>query len=318
METPCWVNSVNIDSSTNLGPGPSTSGSRKWTGAFILRPFLFLSRKKRKQSVPRPGTRERRTTFLSTKNWFPFAGCKKGTTPLPSPPFPSIAANKIIHRSSRVHSYFPAPLSALEEGVATIGRADGRGEDQASSNQTGNARVPYDCAACTSLPPLSIARRDHLDRSSVFQPSVSRSTGNASINHSCSSSSSSSLSQCFQVRSRAFPNAFLSLSSPPSCWIFRIFGSRVREREGEFLDVNGRKDRPRSCFSSHRITFAILSWSSTGGIRKRNPRVRKMRAPWRATDKWHRVHRGPVSIVPSIEHHRAPYDARSTKGLRIT
>lgn len=170
METPCWVNSVNIDSSTNLGPGPPTSGSRKWTGAFILRPFLFLSRKKRKQSVPRPGTRERRTTFLSTKNWFPFAGCKKGTTPLPSPPFPSIAANKIIHRSSRVHSYFPAPLPALEEGVATIGRADGRGEDQASSNQTGNARVPYDCAACTSLPPLSIARRDHLDRSSVFQP----------------------------------------------------------------------------------------------------------------------------------------------------
>lgn len=74
---------------------------------------------------------EPRFPFLSSKNWFPFARCKKNDSPFPPPP--SIAANKIIHRFSRVHSYFPAPLSAREEGVATIGRTGGRGEDQASS-----------------------------------------------------------------------------------------------------------------------------------------------------------------------------------------
>lgn len=78
--------------------------------------------------------------------------------PADNPRFPSRAYSSFL---------FPRSPPSSRGGVATIGRTD----VARTSKQTGNVRVPYDCAACTSLP----ARSSPARRSSFTLPSVHRS-----------------------------------------------------------------------------------------------------------------------------------------------
>lgn len=78
--------------------------------------------------------------------------------PADNPRFPSRAYSSFL---------FPRSPPSSRGGVATIGRTD----VARTSKQTGNVRVPYDCAACTSL----LARSSPARRSSFALPSVHRS-----------------------------------------------------------------------------------------------------------------------------------------------
>lgn len=147
----------------------------------------------------------------------------------------------------------------------------------AAANQTGNARVPYDCAACTSLPPLSIAlrHRDHLHRSSVF---ATKCIADKSIS---SSLLSFFFPQCFfQVRSRAF---YLErvvrspLLHPAGSFEF-LDPERERERG---LDVTERKKRSSTILlpsDNFRRPSIILVIPVCRRDKRNNNNNRKMRA----------------------------------------
>lgn len=151
----------------------------------------------------------------------------------------------------------------------------------AAANQTGNARVPYDCAACTSLPPLSIAlrHRDHLHRSSVFATKCIADP--SSINRSVLLSFLFLFPQCFfQVRSRAF---YLErvvrspLLHPAGSFEF-LDPERERERG---LDVTERKKRSSTILlpsDNFRRPSIILVIPVCRRDKRNNNNNRKMRA----------------------------------------